>query len=496
MIPPAQVAEIRRLFFAEHWRVGTIATQLGLHHDTVRRALATERFARPARVRPSRLDPYRAFLQETLQRYPRLRATRLFVMLRERGYAGSVVQLRRVVRTLRPTPAAEAYLRLSVFPGEQGQADWGAFGHVRIGRATRPLSAFILVLSWSRALHVVFTLDQTLESFLRGHVEAFAALGGCPRVVLYDNLRSAVLERQGDAIRFHPRLLELCGHYPFVPRPCAPARGNEKGRVERAIRFLREGFFVARTFRDVDDLNAQFAHWRDTVAHARRVPGDPTRTVAEAQAEERARLLPLPEHPFETDLVRVVTAGKTPYVRFDRNWYSIPHTLVRVPLTLVASPAAVRLFHGTEAVAAHQRSYDTGVTAEDPAHLRALVAAKRQAGASTRRDRLQQAVPAVAELWARLAARGEPLGPHVRRLAGLLADYGAAELAAAVAVALARDAPGAGSVAHVLEQRRRARRQPPPVPVVLPADPRVRDLDVASHPLESYDGLTESDPRG
>jgi transposase len=490
MIPPEQVAEIRRLFFAEHWRVGTIATQLGRHPDTIRRALATERFARPATPRPSLLDPYHPFLQETLQRYPRLRATRLFEMVRQRGYPGSVVHLRRLVRTLRPRPAAEAYLRLTVLPGEQAQADWGAFGTVRIGHATRRLSAFVLVLSWSRALHAVFTLDESLESFLRGHVDAFTTLGGVPRAVLYDNLRSAVLERQGDAIRFHPRLLELCGHYHFVPRACAVARANEKGRVERAIQYLRAGFFMARTFRDVDDLNAQFRQWRDTVAHARRVPGDRTRTVAEALEDERARLLPLPAHPFPTDLVRVVTSGKTPYIRFDRNWYSIPHTLVRMPLTLVADPETVRLFHGTGEVACHLRSYDADFTTEARDHLQGLVAAKRQAAGLTRRDRLRQAVPAIAALFERLAVQGEPLGPHATRLLRLLDDYGATELAAAVETALLRDAPGAGAVAHLLEQRRRARGQRPPVPVVLPDDPRIRDLDVPSHSLESYDALT------
>jgi transposase len=494
MIPPEQVTEIRRLFFAEHWRVGTIATQLGLHPDTIRRALATEHFARPAVVRPSQVDPYRAFLQETLQRYPRLRATRLFEMVRARGYPGSVVQLRRVVRTLRPTPVAEAYLRLTVLPAEQGQADWGSFGTITIGRASRRLSAFVLVLSWSRALHAVFTLDESLESFLRGHVEAFTTFQGAPRVVLYDNLKSAVLERRGDAIRFHPRLLELCGHYHFVPRPCAVARSNEKGRVERTIQYLRSAFFAARAFRDVEDLNAQFQQWRDTVAHARRVPGDPTRTVAEALAEEQARLLPLPAHPFSTDLVRVVSSGKTPYIRFDRNWYSIPHTLVRVPLTLVADPDSVRLFHDTEEVANHLRSYDADFTVEARDHLQDLVAAKRQAAGLTRRDRLQQAVPALATLFERLAVRGEPLGAHVTRLHQLLDDYGVAELTTAVDTALARDAPGAGVVAHLLEQRRRARGQRPPVPVVLPDDPRVRDLDVPLHPLETYDDLTSPRP--
>ncbi len=493
MIPPAQVTEIRRLFFAEHWRVGTIATQLGVHPGTVRRALATETFARPAVARPSQCDPYRAFLQETLQRYPRLRATRLFEMVRERGYTGSVVQLRRVVRTLRPAPVAEAYLRLTLLPGLQGQADWGSCGRIRLGRATRALSAFVLVLSWSRALHALFTLDQSLESFLRGHVDAFTALGGCPRAIAYDNLKSAVLERQGEAIRFHPRLLELCGHYHFVPRPCAVARAHEKGRVERAIRYLREAFFAARAFRDVDDLNAQFVHWRDTVAHARRVPGDPTRTVAEALTEERTRLLPLPAHPFPTALVRPVSSGKQPYIRFDRNWYSIPHTLVRVPLTLVADGETVRFLHGSAEVACHLRSYDAEFTVEAREHLAGLVAAKRQARSLTRRDRLLQAVPALATLLNQLAVRGEPLGPQVARLHGLLEDYGAIELAAAVDAALARDAVSAGVLAHLLEQRRRARRQRPPVPVVLPADPRVRDLDVPPHPLESYDVLTVPD---
>jgi transposase len=320
MIPAAQVTEIRRLFFAEHWRVGTIAAQLGVHPDTVRRALATERFARPSVVRPSVLDPYRAFLQVTLQQYPRLRATRLFEMVRQRGYPGSVGSLRRAVRTLRPAPAATAYLRLNLLMGEQGQVDWGSFGTVTIGRATRRLSAFVLVLSWSRALHALFTVDQSLESFLRGHVAAFQALGGVPRVLLYDNMKSAVLERQGDAVRFHPRLLDLCGHYHCVPRPCAVGAAWEKGRVERAIRYLRDAFFAARAFRDVEDLNAQFVQWRDTVAHARRVPGDPARTVAAALAEEQGRLLPLPVHPFPTALVHGVRSGKTPYIRFDRNW--------------------------------------------------------------------------------------------------------------------------------------------------------------------------------
>jgi DNA replication protein DnaC len=198
--------------------------------------------------------------------------------------------------------------------------DWGNFGAIQIGAVRRVLSCFVLVLSWSRAVYARFALDQTLESFLRGHVEAFAALGGIPRVLLYDNLKSVVLERFGEHIRFHPRLLELAGHYHFAPQPCAVARGNEKGRVERMIQYLRHAFFAARRFTTVDDLNAQLAAWIADTAHARPVPSDPTgRRVAEALDEERPRLLPLPAHPFACDLVRGVSSGKIPYLRFDSN---------------------------------------------------------------------------------------------------------------------------------------------------------------------------------
>ena len=494
MISDELRAEMRRLFYAEHWKVGTIAAAVGAHPETVRRAIEVERFrVAGARPRATKLDAFLPFMRETLERYPRLRSTRLCEMLRGRGYAGSEVQLRRVVRKMRPGPVPEAYLRLRVMAGEQAQADWGCFGTIGEGRAKRPLSCFVMVLSWSRAIHALFTLDQTMESFVRGHVEAFQYFQGAARAVLYDNLKSAVLERRGDAIHFHPRLLELCGHYHYAPRPCAPARGNEKGRVERQIQYLRTSFFAARPFRDVDDLNAQFRAWREDIAHARRSPGDETITVAEALVRERAFLLPLPAHPFEAEHMRVVSSGKTPYVRFDRNLYSIPHTLTQRPLTLLASPERVRILNGQCEVARHVRSWGTGDVVEDPAHVEGLVARKHAARELKGRDRLRAQVPETDRVFEVLALRGDNLGGNTSRLLGLLDDYGAEELRAAVAEAILREAFGAGSVAHILEQRRRARGLAPPVRVLLPDDPRVRDLRVIPHRLEDYDALGKHD---
>jgi transposase len=495
MITPEQHAEIRRLYYGEHWKVGTIAAALGVHHETVRAAILNDtQGVRRGTCRATQLDPYLPFVRDTLAQYPRLRATRLFEMVKGRGYAGSVVQLRRAVRLIRPAATATVYRRLTTLAAEEAQVDWGAFGSIRIGRGVRPLSGFVMVLSYSRAIFALFTVDQTLESFLRGHVEAFGAFQGIARTLVYDNLRSAVLERAGTAIRFHPRLLELAGHYHFAPRPCTPYRANEKGKIERQIQYLRHAFFAARTFVDLEDLNAQFRRWRDDIAHQRLHPEQRDRTVAAMLADEQPRLLPLPAHPFETEVTRVVSARKTPYVRFDRNSYSIPHAYRQRPLTLLASPTLVRVLAGNDEIARHARSYDTGDVIEQEAHIAGLIEATRQANPSCARDRLRLAVPAVVPLLERLAARGESLRSHSARLLSLLDDYGPQELGAAIERALERDALGAGAIAHILETRRRQRGLKPPIPIVLPDRPGVRDLDVTPHRLETYDELTRSDP--
>ena len=490
MIDAAQRARIRRLFYAEHWKVGTIAAELGVHHDTVSHAIESDRFVSAGSlVRPTMLDPYKGLVGEILKEHPRLLATRIFGMVRDRGYAGSVVQLRRYVKTVRPA-RAEAFLRLQTLPGEQAQVDWGHFGKIRIGSALRTLWCFVFVLSWSRAMFAQFMLDATLEAFMYGHALAFQALGGVPREILYDNLKSVVLERVGDHIRFHPRILDLAGYYCFAPKPCAPYRGNEKGKVERLIRYLRDAFFAARRFSSVEDLNAQLARWIAEVAHVRRAPGHAdVRAVGDLLAEERLRLLPLPEHPMACGRVLGVTSGKTPYVRFDLNDYSIPHTHVKKSLTLVAEAHAVRILDGDTELASHARSYDRGKVIEAPEHIAALARDKRRAHELRGRDRLRSVCLHTDALLDALALRGEHLGGQTSRLLQLLDRYGAVELDRAIAEALTRGTPSAASVAHVLDQRARARHALPPLDTVLPDDPRVRDLRVTPHALARYDEL-------
>ena len=490
MIPHEQVARIRHLFHAEHWKIGTIAAQLLLHPDTVRRALETGRFRSQPRLRTQLTDLYLDFLRQTLQQYPRLRATRRFPMIVPRGYTGSVSQLRRVVADLRP-PHREAFLRLRAFPGEQAQADWASFGEVRMGRARRRLSGLVLTLSYSRALWLEFFFDQSLENFLLGHVHAFHDWGGAPRSLQTDNLRSVVLERRGDAIHFHPRFLELSAHYHFATLPCRPGRGNEKGRVERAIQYVRSSFFAARPFTTLEDFNRQARAGRDQIAHQRPWPGDDSRTVLQVFQEEKPRWLPLSAHPFSCEGVRTVYADKTLGVRFDLNDYSVPPPALGRALTLVASPTTVRLLEGATEIASHRRSYDRHEPIEDPAHRQALLEQKRKALGSTASGRLAALVPESQAFLQAAFERGESAARLTPPLLRLLDDYGVAELTAALREALQQQTPRLSSVAFILARRHRQRRQRTPLAVNLSRRPDLENLTVSNPSLEAYDDLTQ-----
>ena len=233
-------AKIKRYYYVEHWRVGTISRQLGVHHGTVKRVLSQVGVSKNELLtQASMVEPYLPFILETLEKHPKLTASRLYAMVCERGYPGGRDHFRHLIALYRPRLVAEAYSRLSTLPAEQAQVDWGHFGHISIGKAKRALSAFVIVLSYSRKVFLRFYLNQQMENFLRGHEAAFERWGGVPRVCLYDNLRCAVLERQGDAIRFNPTLLDFSAHYRFEPRPVAIYRGNEKDYVAHCTSIVR-----------------------------------------------------------------------------------------------------------------------------------------------------------------------------------------------------------------------------------------------------------------
>ena len=487
MTVPAEVeVEIRRLHYAEHWPVGTIATQLGVHADVVRRVLGLNDKSQPLAVpRPRLVEPYVDFINETLRQYPRLRAPRLRDMLLPRGFTGSVRTLREYLVTARPPPRREAFLRLNPLIGEQAQVDWAHVGKVEVPGGQRSLWLFVMVLAWSRALWAEFVFDLSVYSLLRSLVRAVTYFGGCTRQWLFDNPKTVVLERYGDAVRFHPLLLQLSGLYQVSLRLCTVRKANEKGRVERAIRFIRDRFLAGREVSSIEQGNRELLEFLVEVALPRPHPTLPGRTVAACLAEERERLLPLLSPPPSTDLVQPIGIDKTAFAHFDANLYSVPPDYAQGTLTLVANDVLLRFLDGDLERAHHARCWGRKQVLEDATHREALIDEKRRARETKGRDRLRTAVPDIDALVGRWVEAGRNVGSMTATTLKLLDLYGGDILASAVAEVLARGTHDPGALAVLCDQRRRAADKP--VPLDVPLGRHVPDRDVIPHPLENYD---------
>ena len=476
--------EIRRLYFAEHWKKGTIVTQLGVHHDVVERVvgpLGPE--PKNGEPRATVLDPYRDFVKETLGRYPSLVATRIYDMLGERGYTGSLRTLRRFVLPHRPAIRGEVYVRIETLAGEQSQIDWAHVGRIRVKGGVRPLYCFVILLRHSRAMWAELVLEQTTASLVRSLARAAEYFGGVTHQWLFDNPKSIVAAREGSAVRFAPDLVELAGSLHVSLRACRIRKPTDKGGVERGIRFLKTRFFPARTISSIESGNAALLHFLETVAMKRQHPRERQRSVADVFADERARLLPLPVAAIETDFVTSAPADKTALVSFDTNRYSVPPEAANRTLTLVASDVEVRLLDRERVVATHARSWAKNTTVEDPAHRAAILAQRPRARDGTGRERLRAAVPHADELMRRWLDDGRNVGSLVARTLKLLDLYGPSVLASAVDDLLDRGGHDHGALAILCEQRRTKPRRV--LPIELGA--HVIERDVIPHDLGGYD---------
>jgi transposase len=427
-------------------------------------------------------------VEQTLERYPRLRSTRMHDMLLARGFRGSVRTVRAFVAGVRPRPPREAFLRVDPLIGEQAQVDWAHVGEVEVPGGRRKLWLFVMLLSWSRALWGEFIFDLTVYSLLRSLARAAQHFGGSCRQWLFDNPKIVVLGRVGDAVRFHPLLLDFAGRMFVQPRVCAVRKANQKGRVERAIRYVRDRFLAAREISTVEQGNREFNEFINGLALDRPHPTIPNRTVRECFEQERAVLLAPPPALPPTDLVKPAPVDKTAFVRFDLNAYSVPPAHVLETLTLAADDCRVRLLDTTGIVVAeHERCWGRRQTIELPAHREAIVAQKRGARESKGRDRLRAVTPHIDRLFERWLEMGCNVGSMTSRALVLLDLYGSVLFAAAVDDVIARGTWDIGAISQLCEQRRIAAARPVPVPIQIGA--HVPERDVIPHALESYDAL-------
>ena len=241
--------------------------------------------------------------------------------------------MKRFVAAIRPDSGPKPFeVRFETPPGQQAQVDFARFVTEFTDEpgVTRIIWLFSLVLGHSRHIFARFVMHQDLQTLLRCHMQAFAAIGGVPIEILYDRMKTAVTgEDQDGHIVYNRSLLALAQHYGFHPRACRPYRAKTKGKVERPFSYIRQDFFLARSFRNLEDLNAQLDDWLATVANVR-VHGTTQRVVSEAFAAEKPDLQVLPATPFDALLKLERRVSHDGLVSIGGNYYSVPDRTRRI----------------------------------------------------------------------------------------------------------------------------------------------------------------------
>ncbi|MGB6132544.1 MAG: IS21 family transposase [Acidobacteriaceae bacterium] len=342
--------------------VSEIARRLDVDRKTVRKYLKQAPREYERKPKGWKIDPHRAYLRERWEQGVR-NASRLFLELQRRDYAGCLTQVKKVVRPWRSEVQERAFVRFETAPGEQAQMDWGHFGNWDGKR----LYGFALTLGWSRMRYVEFTQRQDVETLLNAMVHAFACFGGVTATVLTDNMKTVVLDRVDGQPRFHPRMLDFASYYGFVPRVCHPYRPQTKGKIESTIRFIKSSFWPGLTFDSLAELNRQALAWCGEVN--RRVHG----TTREAPVQRLARegLTPLNGQPhYDTSYVSHRQVARDCMVSYRGNRYSAPHlyagktVLVREPL----DGGLLRIFHQQDLIAEHALAKGKGEAVVERAH--------------------------------------------------------------------------------------------------------------------------------
>jgi len=446
--------QIKHLHVHQGLSASQIAHELALDPRTVSYWLAQEHFRpRKPRQHPSKLDPFKAQIVRMLERYP-YSAAQVFQRLREQGFDGGYSIVKAYIRTVRPR-RQPAFLTLAFAPGECAQVDWGAFGSVPVGQTQRRLSFFVMVLCYSRMMYVEFTVSQTMEHFLACHQHAFEFFGGIPKTVMVDNLKSAVLQRAlGEAPVFNPKYLDFATHNGFTIAPCNVGKGNEKGRVENGVGYVKKNFLAGLEIPDFSALGPAARHWLDTVANVR-LHGETRDTPTALWHTERPSLHPLPLHPFDIATVSQVRASRQFRVTLETNRYSVPAHYAGHALTLKTYPDRLCLYLGDTLIARHARRYDRFQDVEDPDHPKPLLEQRKKARDHQLFMRFLALSPRAEAYYLKLEERRLNPHHHVRKIVALSDIYAPESVARALEDAFVYEAFSSEYIANLLEQRAR-----------------------------------------
>lgn len=434
--------------------IAQTARALGLHAETVAKWVhRTQYQARQPAPRSSRLDPFKDRIVRLLESHP-YSAQQIYQRLREEGFTGGSTILKDYVRTVRPV-RREAFLKLTFAPGDCVQVDWGEYGSIGVGSTRRRLSFFVMVLCHSRLLYVEFTVMQTMEHFLAAHEHAFIAFGGCPARVMIDNLKSAVLSRVvGEAPVFNPRYLDFARHWGFTISPCNVAKGNEKGRVENAVGYVKKNFLNGLDLLDFSAVNPAAQVWLASIANVR-IHGQTHQRPVDLFKAEQPLLQPLNPLPYDIGRIQSQRASSQFRVALDTNHYSVPAALASQRVTVKAYPERVCIYHQEQLVARHVRSYDRHLDIEDPDHPKALLAQRHSAREQRLLMQFLRLSPHAQVYVEGLQQRRVNPRHHLRKIVALSEIYGVDALDRAIQDGIAFAAFSCEYIANILEMRTR-----------------------------------------
>jgi transposase len=482
------LTQIVRLHFIDGLSARTIAKRLSLSRNTVRKLLGRAPLPQPGQspARGSILAPYKPEIKNLLDEVPEMKAPAVLERLRHLGYTGGITLVRDHLRLARPRPHREAFLTLDFHPGAAIQVDWGDFGYAIPG-CPRRVSALVMVQCYSRYLYIEFTLSQTFGTFVRAMERGLAFFGGTTIVDIFDNMKTVVLTHNHKTTQFNQKFMAYARARSFGVRACNPGKGNEKGRVERPIGFMRERFWPGRSFTSLLDLNQQATAWRDEFANNREHEETGKIPALVFKHEEQRLLRPLSEHlSFETD--DIVSDGVTKLfrVRFDRNRYSVPPRLVGQTVVLRANDEVVAAYLGPKQVALHRRSWGIGEDIEHPSHRSALLEHKRRGSAFALPPQIAGLGDTGAEYFRIFAAGRRSIQREITRLTFLCELFSESATRGAMVEVMTTGHVGAEYVEYVLRHKRGLVPAAPPLRL---GDPELDALNFCEPDLSVYDQL-------
>ena len=373
----------RRCVFEIHKLAGQglsmrkIAKALGISRDSVAKYLRDPLPERSPSQRASKLDPYKEEILHLLDMDPKASAQVILQRISTKGFTGKITIVRDFLAAVRPKPSArQAFIRFESLAGEQMQIDWGHFGSLTYGRTPRKLSCLSVLECHSRLLYLEFTHSQRQECLHRALLNAFQFMGGVCEEAVVDNMLTAVTERMGSVIRFNDAFLEFSRTFGIVPWACNPGQAHEKGKVENVIKYIRHNFWPLRSFENLEDVQAQADHWRDSVANVRIHQTTGERPLDRFKPD---RLGPLPELLPDFREINPAKVHKDFSIRFDGNSYSVPPWAIGKTVLVKADSKTVSIYDSDQLISTHPRSWERKKRIESPEHVEV---AKRQKTAS------------------------------------------------------------------------------------------------------------------